>query len=152
LEGLLKQFKAHAEQNVWRLREQNSLVSTIGPIDGFRLRYRLAKQQFAARSQSGIEQHGEVVRLVRWDLLPVADQLGEPVEHALAATADLKRRLQQSSPEATTVTVWTYPESFGDFRKLKQALFELGYTTAARPLPDGVLIGGSPHGSKSAAQ
>jgi hypothetical protein len=46
----------------------------------------------------------------------------------------------------------TYPESFGDFRTLKKALFDLGYTTAARPLPPGILIGGSPNGSRSAAQ
>ena len=82
----------------------------------------------------------------------MTSQLGEPVDEAFGTHADLKRRLERSSPEATTVTIWTYPDSFGDFRKLKKTLFELGYTTAARPLPQGILIGGSPSGSKSAAQ
>jgi hypothetical protein len=93
-----------------------------------------------------------VIQLVRWELIPVTSELGEPVDQALAADADLKQRLQRSSPDATTVTVWTYPDSFGNFRTLKEALFELGYATAARPLPNGILIGGSPSGSRSAAQ
>jgi hypothetical protein len=152
LEELLKVFREHAEDNIWRLREQDSLVSTVGPIDGFRLRYILARHEFTAQTPSGLQQQGTAIRLVRWELLPVTPQLGEPVDQALGAQADLKRRLERSSPEATTVTIWTYPNSFGDFRKLKQALFELGYTTAARPLPEGILIGGSPSGSKSAAQ
>jgi hypothetical protein len=152
LEELLKEFKTHAEANLWRLREEDQLVSTIGPIDGFRLRYILARRQYAARTQTGLEQRGTVIQLVRWELIPVTSELGEPVDQALAADADLKQRLQRSSPDATTVTVWTYPDSFGNFRTLKEALFELGYATAARPLPNGILIGGSPSGSRSAAQ
>jgi hypothetical protein len=152
LDDLLKDFRAHADQNMWRLREQEQLVSKVGPVDGFQLRYILAKHQFTARSQAGLEQQGTAIRLVRWELLPMLPQLGETVDQALAPQSDLKRRLQRSSPEATTVTIWTYPDSFGEFRKLKKALFDMGYTTAARPLPQGIPIGGSPEGTRSAAQ
>jgi hypothetical protein len=55
-------------------------------------------------------------------------------------------------PNRTTVTVWTYPDSFHDFRRLKDELFKLGYLTAGRPMPHGAPIAGSPSGSRSAAQ
>ena len=35
---------------------------------------------------------------------------------------------------------------------LKEELHNMGYATAGRPLPNGVLIGGSDHGTKSSAQ
>jgi hypothetical protein len=152
LEDLLTQFKKHAEDNAWRLREQDSFVATVGPIDGYQLRYRLQKQPFALRGASGLEQRGTAIRLMRWELIPAVPQIGEPVEQALAPQGDLRRCLSRSSPVGTTVTIWTYPDSFAEFRKLKKALFNLGYATAARPLPAGILVGGSPNGSRSAAQ
>ncbi len=38
-------------------------------------------------------------------------------------------------PAETVVTVWVYPDSFGEFRKLKSALYREGFLAAARPLP-----------------
>lgn len=152
LDELRAEFESQAERDVWRLREQDSVVSTVGPIDGFRLRYKLAKGHVTVHQQPGFEQQATVVRFVVWELLPVSAQLGEPTDQALLPNSALRRALGKFAPESTTVTIWTYPGSFDDFRKLKRALFELGYATAARPLPDGVLIGGSPHGTKSAAQ
>lgn len=152
LEDLLKQFKREAQDNVWRLRDQGSFVDTVGPVEGYQLRYRLQKQQFALRGEAGMEQHGTAVRLVKWELIPALEHVGEPVDQALLPQGDLRRSLARSSPVGTTITVWTYPESFGEFRKLKKALFDMGYATAARPLPPGILIGGSPNGSRSAAQ
>ncbi len=152
LDELREEFEAQAERDVWRLRDQNSVVSTVGPIDGFRLRYRLAKGRVTVHQQPGFEQQATVVRFVVWELLPVTSQLGEPTAQALLPNSDLRRALGKFSPESTTVTIWAYPDSFDDFRTLRRALFEMGYATAGRPLPEGVLIGGSPQGTKSAAQ
>ena len=152
LDDLLEEFKTHAEGNVWRLNDQNEVVNTVGPVDGFRLRYRLRKGQFVVRNGTSMEQHGTVVQLVKWELLPASSPLGEPVEQAALPNSDLLNYLKSYPPDNTTVTIWTYPNSFDDFRTLRRVLFEMGYATAARPLPKGVLIGGSPHGSKSAAQ
>ncbi|MEX0643395.1 MAG: hypothetical protein WD468_11870 [Pirellulales bacterium] len=152
LEELLKNFKQDAEDNSWRLRDRDSFVATVGPVEGYELRYRLQKQPFALQSASGLEQHGTAVRLVKWELVPALAQIGEPVDQSLSSNGDLRRCLARNSPTGTTITIWTYPESFSDFRKLKKALFDLGYATAARPLPQGILIGGSPNGSRSAAQ
>jgi hypothetical protein len=62
------------------------------------------------------------------------------------------RQLRELNSQDTTITVWTYPDSYPEFRQLKEHLYQRGFLSAARPLPHGHPIGGSPHGSKSAAQ
>ena len=50
------------------------------------------------------------------------------------------------------LTFWVYPDSFKLYRTLQEACHAEGFVVAARPLPEGVLIEGSPYGSKSAGQ
>lgn len=152
LDALLAELKQHAERNLWRFRDQDSVVSTVGPVGGFRLRYRLQKSPFTVRAGERTATRGTYIELTRWELLPASPQVGEAVEQALLPRSDLSYALKKYSPESTTITIWTYPGSFNEFRRLKQALFQTGYATAGRPLPEGVRIGGSPQGSKSAAQ
>ncbi len=152
VDQLREQFEAQAERDVWRLRDQNRVFGTVGPIDGFRLRYQLAKGRVTVQQEPGLERQATVVRFVSWELLPTAPTLGEPTAQAMLPNSDLRRALRQYAPESTTVTIWTYPDSFDDFRELKRMLFESGYATAGRPLPEGVRIGASPSGKKSSAQ
>jgi hypothetical protein len=152
LDELLDELKQHAERNLWRLRDQNSVEGTIGPAGGFRLRYLREKRSYVVRNEEQVQATGAYVQFTKWELLPTSSQIGEPVEQALLPRSDLWYALKKNPPETTTVTIWTYPGSFNEFRRLKEVLFEAGYATAGRPLPDGILIGGSPHGSKSAAQ
>lgn len=148
LDQLLEGFGEHAQANMWRLEARNQASVVIGPIDGFRLRYTLRKSLVTVRSGA----QATLVQLVRWRLLPDAAAEGTPVEQALEPGSRLMRQVKQRSPDSTTITIWTYPDSFNEFRQLKRALFDLGYATAGRPLPEGVLIGGSPNGTQSAAQ
>ena len=53
------------------------------------------------------------------------------------------------SPRQYTITVWTYEDSFAEYRRLKKELYSLGYAVAARPIELGMPIGASPTGSKS---
>ena len=85
-------------------------------------------------------------------LLPVSDDMGQPLTDALRDGSDFLERLSGHDPNRTTVTVWVYPDSFNEFRALKAELFRRGYLAAGRPMPDGHPIGGSPDGSRSAAQ
>ncbi|TWT36198.1 hypothetical protein KOR34_10990 [Posidoniimonas corsicana] len=147
LDQLLADFKEDAQANLWRLESREQASVSIGPIDGFRLVYTLRRANFTARSGAS----GTLIRLERWRLLPDATAQGEPVEQAVLPDSRLMR-LVKARPATTTITVWTYPDSFNEFRTLKRALYELGYPTAGRPLPEGILIGGSPEGSQSAAQ
>jgi hypothetical protein len=78
--------------------------------------------------------------------------LGDPLETALAPGSRFRDKLAMMSPRQYTITVWTYPDSFAEFRRLKKELYGLGYAVAGRPLPEGMPIGASPHGSRSSAQ
>jgi hypothetical protein len=152
LDELITELKTDAEQNLWRLKDRDVADGVVGPRNGFRMRYRLRQRHIVLRAPNGAVQQGTVTQVARWQLVPESARLGEPVDEAVRPTSDLMHLLRPYRPAATTVTVWTYTNSFDDFRKIKERLFELGFASAARPLPDGELIGGSPHGSKSAAQ
>jgi hypothetical protein len=152
LDDLLTEFKQHADSNLWQLRDRPGMINTVGPLEGFRLRYQLERTEMAIRDAGGGMRQGSLVQLTKWELLPASPNLGEQVDQAILPTSALAQTLKRYSPESTTVTVWTYPDSFGSFRTLKSALFERGFAVAARPLPAGLLIGGSPNGTKSVAQ
>lgn len=152
LDDLLEELKGDADRNQWRLRDQDSVESTVGPIGGFRLRYRREKRDFIVRNGEQIQSAASYIVFTRWELLPITPRLGESVDQALLPRSDLWYVLKKNPPARSTVTVWTYPDSFSEFRRLKEALFEAGYAVAGRPLPEDVLIGGSPHGSRSSAQ
>ncbi len=90
--------------------------------------------------------------LDRFEIDTTPENLGETLEQALASGGALRGEMSSRVPAETVVTVWVYPDSFGEFRKLKSALYREGFLAAARPLPPDILIGASPRGSRSAAQ
>jgi hypothetical protein len=148
---LVEMLKAEAPQKVWKLKDAPTITETIGPVLGFRLKYTLKRTERALRTEVGIAVKTGV-ELDRFILVPVADRLGEPLSEALRDGSEFRGRLRGLNPQHATVTAWVYPDSFDEFRTLKQALFERGFAAAARPLPEGFPIGGSPSGSRSAAQ
>jgi hypothetical protein len=130
-----------------------ALSETVGPIEGWRLRYKLQRVDMTFDPNvRGPQQVGSFVRLQEYTLIPVSGQMGEPLDEALRSTSQFRSSLAGLSPRDTTVTLWTYPDSFGEYRRLKEELHKAGYSVAGRPLPEGHPIGGSPSGSKSAAQ
>ena len=144
-------LKSDAPKTVWRLQDQDEYTEMVGPIGGFWMHYTLKRQSHSVTTKVGIATQQTVV-LDRFTITPESETMGEPLEAALQSTSQLNSVLASHPPKGTTITVWTYPDSFNEFRKLKQALFQRGYVTAARPLPDDHPIGGSPEGSRSAAQ
>jgi len=148
---LVRQLEREAQQKVWRLKDQPTLTETLGPVGGFWMKYTLKRTETTLPTRSGVSVQ-QRVELDRFILIPVTDKLGEPLEVALRDDSQFHALLSQHPPESSTVTVWTYPDSFGHFRTLKQSLFHMGYLTACRPLPEGQPIGGSPQGTRSAAE
>jgi len=126
--------------------------STIGPIRGYTARYEVE------RSRAMVQRGGTVSTALRSELTglviePVEENLGEPITQVLTSGRSLLDiELAGRDPATTTVTVWVYPDSFADFRRLKEYLYARGFATAARPLPEGTPISGGPRGSRSAAQ
>jgi hypothetical protein len=148
---LVERLKEDAPNQIWKLRDTSSITETMPPVRGYRMKYilRHADQARPGAGGTGMQRQIELDRFV---LLPIKEDLGEPLAVALSDSSEFRAILSSFEPNRTTVTVWVYPDSFDAFRKLKAELFQRGYTTAGRPLPEGHPIGGSPDGSRSAAQ
>ena len=151
MDELVAQFKGEAPQKVWKLKQTPVITEVIGPMHGFRLKYTLKTVSRSVPTRNGTVAR-QSVELDHYELLPVQDDLGDPLEDALRDGGQVDLILAGQRPQQTTITVWVYPNSFDDFRRLKEHLFQRGFLTAGRPLPEGVPIGGSPNGTRSAAQ
>jgi hypothetical protein len=152
LKELLEELKEDARRKASRLLHQEELTDTVGPTGGFRLRYTLVRREITDETAMATGRAGMYATLKKWTLVPSAGQLGEPIDAALAPVSRFRSVLAEFDPDRTTVTIWTYPDSFAEFRRLKKELYHLGFPTAARPLPYNIPIGGSPQGTKSAAE
>jgi len=149
---LVEKLKEEAPQIIWKLKDSPRVTETLGPIRGYRMKYTLRHAQQARPAGRGTVSMQTRIELDRFELIPVSEKLGEPLESALHEDSEFHSILSRYDPDRTTVTVWVYPSSFGQFRVLKEELFRLGFLTAGRPMPDGHPIGGSPHGTRSASQ
>jgi hypothetical protein len=152
LQELLEQFQTDARRKAYKLTGLPEISETIGPVDGFRLKYTLERHDIAPEEAKATGRMGSFVQLKKWTLIPVVDALGEPPEVALNEGSAFRKALAKLRPGQHTITIWTYEDSFNAFRQIRKELYRLGFTTASRPLPHGQPITGSPDGSKSAAQ
>lgn len=149
---LVEKLKQEAPQIVWKLKDAPRVTETIGPLRGFRMQYTLRRGRELRPIGGGAVAMQQRIELDRFVLLPVGEGLGEPFEDALHEDSQFHSILSRYDPDRTTVTVWVYPNSFGQFRTLKEELFRMGFLAAGRPMPEGHPIGGSPDGSRSASQ
>ena len=152
IDALFKEARAQARQKVWKLDKLPEATETVGPKLGFHMRYTLEKIPLPREVRMETGRTGFMVRSKLWELIPTSMQLGETLEEALDNNSELRGQLATMDPDSTTITLWTYPDSFAMFRSLKKELYTLGFDAAARPLPKGVRIAGSPSGSRSTAQ
>jgi hypothetical protein len=151
-EDLMEQMKEDAKANVWRLRQQDEMERTIGPVGGFRLRYCFTKENVVGRSDAGNYLSGSVSRFSHCAFMPVTTPAGEPAAEALQSNSEFFLHLRRLKPDGTTITIWTYPGNYDRLRELKRAIRELGFPIAVRPLPKGLPIGASRHGSESLSE
>ncbi|QDT08944.1 hypothetical protein [Planctomycetes bacterium K23_9] len=125
--------------------------AAVGPVRGYVARYIMDKQRKMVSNGRGVSP-GTQIQLVRMKVEPLSEPYGEPIESVLSGGQMLDVELAGRKPNATTITVWVYPDSFAAFRRLKEHLYAKGFATAARPLPMDRSITGGPQGSRSAAQ
>ena len=148
---LVDSLKIEARRSAERNSQKDRFVNQLGPIDGFLMTYGL-------KSQSGIMSNGSTTKLARtielekFELDPTSDVVYESVAETMGIGGRLRFELASSTAQHTTITVWVYPDSFNEFRTLKEKLFVDGFLCAARPLPFNVRIGASPRGSASTSQ
>jgi len=112
---------------------------------GFEMRYAL---MFAAdRAGNRVS-----ISMSRFEIHPVQSILGETPAEALAPQSQFRTDISKFGPRTTTITLWTYPDSFAVYRTVQDELRRAGYQVAGRLMPASIPIGGSPHGKKSLAQ
>lgn len=148
---LVEQLKQTAPLAARRGINRNVIEDSLGPMEGYLMKFRLVNSKGMVQAGGRVGM-GSVVELERFELEVVEPNMGESIQDALAPGSRLRIELAGRQPRETVITVWVYPDSFEEFRLLKEALFEEGFLTAARPLPEGILIGASPRGSRSTAQ
>jgi hypothetical protein len=142
LEELFDEAKSSIRKEMLERTSPTALAErehTAGPYAGFEMQYTMAVEP-------GRLQFKEM------QIVPIAGETGEAVSDAMRPTSEFRRRLAEHDPSQSTATIWVYPDSFTDFRTVKDELSRLGFATAARPLPPGANVAGSDHGSRSAAQ
>ena len=154
LEKLLLLARSDARAKADKLLGDKRLpefTETVGPEGGFRFRYTAESEEKTERTPNGLARVA-YLRITQWTVIPVSGELGEPVGEALSSDSEFRKVLRGLRPGETTVTLWAYEDSFDASRQLRGELYRLGFPAAVRPLPDGVMIGGSPRGSKSESQ
>ncbi len=152
LSRLMKLTKSDAQMRV-RMSDRVGVVSSkVGPVGAFSLAYELAPM--VATDLDGLIERRSIRRyeLAGWELIPESDLRGETYETARQPISEFSMALNRINPNRATLTLWVYPDSFGLYRRLKADLNRRGFSIAARPLPAGLGIRGSPMGSQSAAQ
>jgi hypothetical protein len=127
--------KGPALKDMWDFSEATPAVGA------FRLRFRVEREATSSR-----------LTLAEWIVEPVAAARGEPADIALAPGSAFRKVVDSLDPQQTAVTFWVYPDSFALYRKLRDLLHERDLVVAGRPLPDGVPIRSTKHGSASRGQ
>jgi hypothetical protein len=151
LDRLIALVKADAQLRI-RLSEGARLVDNqVGPVGAFSLRYVLGRS-IPSGLDDLIERRGFSYDLRGWEVVPMFEGRGEAYEATRQPFSEYARVLNRLNPAKATITMWVYPDGFALFRQLRGDLHARGFLVAARPLPDGMTIRGSPAGSLSAGQ
>jgi hypothetical protein len=148
---MVAMLKDEARAAVARSTRRERIQEQLGPVDGFMMTYLLVSKRGLVSNGSATAM-AQMIELEKFELDPTSDVVREPLMQALASNGRLRIELSGYPARESTVTAWVYPNSFETFRQLKELLFQEGYMTAARPMPEGVRIGASPRGSQSSAQ
>jgi hypothetical protein len=151
VDALAARLKLHIERQKELLVKMDRYEGSIDPIDGFHMQYVLQKCRMSLAEELKYGQNLVRMQVTQWILVPEPGLKMETADQAMQRGSDFYQSLLTAGP-TTTLTFWVYPDSFDTCAKLKDFVHRHGYEVAARPLPFGVPIAGSPEGSKSVAQ
>jgi hypothetical protein len=151
LDRLLEMAATDARLRMRMDDSRRSIVSSVGPVGPFSLQYELGRA-LPASVEELLENHRAFYAFKSWEVVPEFEGRGEPFEMAFRPASDFARTINRLRPARSTITMWVYPDGFGLYRKLRDALHARGFLVAARPLPAALPIRGSTAGSISAGQ
>ncbi len=151
LEKLVKLMRNEWETKAEKLATAPQISETVGPIEGFRLQYRLVVRQTMEPTSVGPVPRRSI-EFDHFSIHPLLASMGESVDAATRPGSKFFARIQQLNPQQHTISVWVYPDSYPEFNELKSWLFQHGFQTASWPLSAGGLISGGPNGYHTLAQ
>lgn len=151
LEQLLDRLKDQVSQRRNIVQKFYRSEGIVGPVGGFRMNY-IVERQAVAPLQS-LQYGGNAFRITvsRWTILPAETLEAETVDAAVKIGSRFRQVVESAEPN-TVLTIWLYPDDFSKFGALRELAHRFNLRVAARPLPPGTPIAGSPSGSRSASQ
>jgi len=153
IDALQEEFLQQVDSIRRRLHGRNEVVETVGPINGYRLKFRARKETVTVASLSpALRQREQTYVDLHFQFLPNSDSIGQNVQQALMPRSELMRHLNAIVRQAPAVTIWAYNDSFEDLREMRRVLSGMGFPVAVRPRLPGQHIAASPRGSRSVAQ
>lgn len=133
------------------LMKQRSHQGTVGPIGGYTMHYMVQRENMGVLDEVRYGQGMVRISVTHWRIEPESDLETESAAEALRPGSRFYESLA-TAEEGSSLTFWTYPNSYAVYRELQKFAHEQGFLVAGRPLPIGIPISGSPNGSKSAGQ
>ena len=152
LNQLMVKTKADAQLRIRMADRYGAIGSKVGPVGAFSLAYELIPAMPNSVEEMMERRNIRRFDLKGWELVPEYENRGESYEATQNPISEYTRALNRINPERATITLWVYPDSFALYRQVRNDLVERGFSVAARPLPAGLAIRGSPMGTQSAAQ
>jgi hypothetical protein len=152
LKGERDKLKSDARIRLRSGTVRGRLAATVGPVGSFSLSYVLGRLLPDSIADIVDNRDAGSYNLLGWEIIPEGNNRGEAFEATRSPSSNYARAINRLSPGRDTVTMWIYPDAFPLYRKLRDDLHARGFLVAARPLPDGTAIRGSPVGSVSAGQ
>jgi hypothetical protein len=150
IQELMEQMRQSITEHRSRLYREGFLQGQVGPILGFRMDF-IARVRRLSTIDELRQGSSSTVELSKWQLRAEPDFDSEGPDSALKPGSDFLRFLRGADAD-TTITLWVYPDSFNLYRQLQEFAHHENFTVAARPLPRGFPITGSPTGSFSSGQ
>lgn len=151
LDELIEQVMNRVRQRLQWIAQYGDYEGVVGPVAGYSVRFLAGPDQRTITDELTFGRSQMRISLQKWELVPSTLNNRETLEQAQKPGSMFRTELQRISRE-DTITFWVYPDSFELYSSLVRIAQAEGYQIAARPLPLGKLIGGSPQGSRSLGQ
>jgi hypothetical protein len=152
LSQLLEKTRADAQIRIRMSDRFGAIGAKVGPIGAFSLAYELVPAVPSNVEELVDRRTIRRFELKGWELIPESENRGETYEGTQNPISEFTRAVNRINSERATITLWVYPDSFALYRQIRNDLVDRGFSVAARPLPEGLAIRGSPMGTQSAAQ
>lgn len=148
---LVDRVKLQMERQKDWLAGRGRHEAVVGPVDGFTMHFQIERKALSTLDRNRLGYGAYRIGISHWEIFPEPDLKAETPEEALRRGSKFAQTVRMS-PDHSTLTFWIYPDSFHAYRVLQAACQAEGFIVAARPLPLGINIAGSPDGTRSAGQ